>query len=289
LNACIKYDPVNVPQFDKTIDILTIEQLSNLEKHRDAWRRIASLPPSDTFMIIEDDAFVVPECDKHIQELFKMDPTTAYDICVMGLSDANTSYPELTLLDLRGVGTLLPSKDSYLVNHATAKLFLEATETITFMPRIQISYIVHSHPEIKARYPSARMMLEGSKLGLYTSSLHPNNTLIYNQEYMELWEYMSKDVVPVKEIRNIYKKIEHIRNPDIMHLYGVLLYKGKEVDEAVAVMKEAVDEMGKQHGVLTHRSDLLNNYINIHEFVQPELIESSSKPSRYCQLGGRSS
>jgi len=284
LNARIKYDPVGIEQFDKTSNILTIEQLSNIEKHRNAWRRICELPSTDVFMIIEDDAFIVPGCDEHLKTFIKMDHPVLYDFCSMGLSDTSGAGSGATLLNIRDLGTVLPSKDAYLVNRSTARLFLNATETITFTLRIQLSYIIHSHPTIQAVYPSQRMMLEGSKLGFYTSSLHPNNMLIYNQEYMDLWSYMTRDVVPVKEIRDIYKKIEHIRNPDVMHLVGVLLYKGKDVEEAGSVMSEAINEMIKQHGVITHRSDLLNNYINIHEFLQPELTDASSKPSRYSRF-----
>jgi tetratricopeptide (TPR) repeat protein len=281
LNNRIKYDPVGEEEFDKSITMLSIEELSNIEKHREAWRRILKESPEDVFMVIEDDAFVVPMAQQQLMELFKLDQRS-YDFNIMCLSDPSANPDaSMQLLNLRDTGKILPSKDAYMVSHRLCKKLLEETETIKFTMRVQLSYIIQKNPIFQAKYPSKRIMLEGSKLGLYPSSLHPNNMLIYNQEYMELWKYMSMDKFDVGEVRELYKRIAHIQNPDMLHLYGVLLFKGGRVQEAEAALMEAIELMQKQHGMLTYRSDLLNNLINMQEHLQTDLPDIMSKPSKY--------
>jgi hypothetical protein len=283
LNNRIKYEPSGIEIFDKLANILSIEELSNYEKHREAWKRILKEPSSDVFMVIEDDAFIIPDASCSLQQLWSIDHSS-YDMVFTCLSD-NSAKPNdpVKLLNFRDTGSVLPSKDTYLISQSAAASMLAATETISFHMRIQMSFVIHKMPSLKVYYPSKRMMLEGSKLGLYTSSVHPNNTLIYNQEYMQLWKLMQQEHVPIKEVRTIYNSVAHINNPDIQHLYGVLLYKAKQIKEAEEALTLAVEQMQKQHGVLTYRSDLLNNLINMQEFVQWDLEEISKQPSKYAR------
>ena len=98
---------------------------------------------------------------------------------------------------------------------------------------------------------------------------------------MELFQMLQAQDVDVRSIRAIYKRIQHIQSPDIMHLYGVLLFKGKQIKEAHEVLLDALDVAKKQHGVVSFNSDLLNNTINIHEFTQWDLDEITQSPSKY--------
>jgi uncharacterized protein HemY len=118
-------------------------------------------------------------------------------------------------------------------------------------------------------------------LGLFPSSTHANNVLIYNQEFMDLFKFLQTEKPPVREIREIYKKVAHINNPDIMHIYGVLLYKAGELHDAQDALTSAVEHMQKQGGLLTPASELLNNFINIHQHTQWDLPDLIAKPSKY--------
>jgi thioredoxin-like negative regulator of GroEL len=74
-----------------------------------------------------------------------------------------------------------------------------------------------------------------------------------------------------------------MNNPDLMHLYGVLLFKAGAAEEAAEVLEQAVAELEKQGGVVSARSDVLNNAINVQEHLQAnELAAIAKRPSRYA-------
>lgn len=284
LDKRIKYEKTCNDQFDKHINMLTLEELSNYEKQRDVWRRITDLPSSDTFMVIEDDAFILPNTADILKKTLTCD-TSTYDFLTMSLSDNDSSSQDpFHLKEFRSMGVILPAKDAYLVSHRCARVLLAQSDTITFNMRIQMSYILHNNPGLMVKYPNQRSMLEGSKLGLYTSTVHANNILIYNQEFMQLFHFLSQENPPIREIREIYKRVAHVQNPDVMHIYGVLLYKAKELHEAQDILIAAVEQVQKQQGFLSPQSELLNNAINIHEFAQWDLADIIAKPSKYVSL-----
>lgn len=292
LNDRINYDTSGFQEFDKMRAMLNMEQLSNYEKHRAAWKKIRDLSKEskdDIYMVIEDDAFMLPDAKATLQELIQTmvsstQPST-WDLMLLSLSDKSADMNQpISFHNFRETGTILPSKESYFIKPTIANSFLSESETIRFPMRTQMSYIIHKNPLINVVYPNKRLMLDGSKLGLYPSSINPNNMLVYNQEYMELWSYMrlNSEEIPVSTIRATYKKVAHIQNPDIMHLYGVLLFKAGEVIEAQDILTDAIQLLQKQNGLVTNQSDLLNNLINMYEASQTDVTEAMSKPSKYA-------
>jgi hypothetical protein len=281
----INYDSTGDAEFDKMIAPLSVEEISNYEKQREAWKRIGDGAADDLSLVIEDDTFLLPNMEHALKELFAVDHST-YDVLTLAIS-SNDVRPgdKLDIINVRksiNNFKILPSKDAYMISKHAARKLLDQTETIKFHMRHQLSYVFHKDQDIKLVHPSTRIFLEGSKIGIYTSSVHPNNILNYNQEYMELFKLMNTGNLDAQHIRRLYKQIAHLQNPDAMHVYGVLLFQAKEVKEAQDVLLEAIDLMQKQQGVMTFRSDLLNNLINIHEFTQWDLDGIMEKPSKYA-------
>lgn len=293
-SARIKYESVQDAEFDKLSAVLSTEELSNYEKHRDAWRRMLAdkekMKADDLCMVVEDDMFLVPNCEKHFVALCQKlvaggAQADAWDFVTLSLSDLATPESDpVSLLPLAKAGRVLPSKEAYLIHPRICPLMLEQTETIRFSMRIQLSWIIATQARIRAMYPTHRIFLDGSKLGLFPSTLHHNNMLVYNQEYMELFAYMSKDgaEIPIDQVNETWKKIAHIQNPDLMHLVGVLYYKKGMYKESEEMLLNAVTEMKKQGGILNNRSDLLNNLVNMYEKMQTDLPSIMTQPSKYA-------
>lgn len=285
LDKRINYDKTNDEEFDQRIHPLAFEELSNYEKQREAWRRISEFPTesiaTDLYMVIEDDAFILPNTENVIADIIRMLPTTTYDVATLSVSNTSATTGSLGFLDFRKLGKILPSKESYFLSPRAARVLYAQSETIKFPIRTQMSYILWKNPSLEFVYPSMRTMIDGSKIGVTPSTVNGNNVLIYNQEFMELWRFVSIEKPPVREIREIYKKIQHLRNPDILHLYGVLLYRAGDIHEAQDAFVEAVELMKENQGLLTFRSEVLNNAINIHEFAQWDLPAITAKPSKY--------
>ena len=62
LNKLVSYDPINDDDFDKQRYMLSVQLISNIEKHKQAWKLIQNMPSNNLNLIIEDDAILLPEC-----------------------------------------------------------------------------------------------------------------------------------------------------------------------------------------------------------------------------------
>lgn len=290
LQSLVSYDPVGDPDFDNQRQMLSVEVISNIEKHKDAWKRIydnESSHPDDLFMVMEDDAFILPDGLKHFEELIEKALKWSWDILFVGISDPqNKPEDAITALPLfKTVQRILPSKESYFIKQQTAKRMLDMLDKYRYPLRIQMSYILQKNPEIRTVHPNKRILLDGSKIGIFPSSLHPTNILSYNREYMEMIQYLSKSRSDVEKdlpvIRGIYKTVQHLNNPDIMHLYGVLLFKAGKVMDAEEILVDAVQNMHQQQGILNSRSDLMTNLINVYQHMQRDLPQLLASKSTY--------
>jgi hypothetical protein len=109
------------------------------------------------------------------------------------------------------------------------------------------------------------------------------NPLVINREFMELWGMLNKPEVSLVEIRTLYKKIEHLRSPDAMHLYGRLLVERKQYNDADDIFISAVKLMREQNGILGPSSQLLNDAITNYKNLQRDIGDFREKQSKYTE------
>jgi flagellin-specific chaperone FliS len=292
LNKKISYDPVNDEDYDKQRYMLSVPLISNIEKHKEAWKRIAatstsaaaSAPAPDLHLIIEDDALLFPECAVNFDEVLKLDHSK-WDMLNLGLSTNQPTQAHQGLLNQRDLVKILPSKEAYCLKPSTAKVFLEKTDMYKFTMRLQLSYLIKTTPALTVMFPAKRVFIDGSKLGIFPSTLHPTNVLLFNNEYIQMHQYIHKTDEDVKRnfatIDKLYKAISHINSPDIMHLYGFLLKKCGRYNEAEKVLSEGIQEMKKQQGFLNNQSEIATNLIDLYKYMQKDIDDIDIKSAKY--------
>jgi hypothetical protein len=289
LNKKISYDPVNDDDYDKQRYMLSVPLISNFEKHKEAWGRIASAATSsaatDLHLIIEDDALLFPECAMNLHQILQIDHSQ-WDMLNLGLStNQPNSSNHISLLNLRDAIKILPSKEAYCLKPSTAKLFLEKTDMYRFTMRLHISYLIKTNPSLSVVFPSKRIFIDGSKLGIFPSTLHPTNVLIFNNEYIQIHQYIHKSEEEIKRnfssIEKLYNAISHINSPDIMHLYGFILKKIGRLDEAEKVLSEGIQEMKKQQGFLNNQSEIAINLVDLYKNMQKDIDYIDIKIAKY--------
>ena len=290
------YSEVGDPDFDKQREMLCVEHFSNLEKHKEAWKRImaSSLSDNEIHMVLEDDAILIEESIPNLKEIIQAGPALMreWDIVLLGLSDPTTAQNnglEVGPLDPSKM-KILPCKDSYLIRPSAARALLAYFNPMLKLRhglRVQLSYKLFTDPKfLRVGFPNKRLFLDGSKLGVCCSSIHANNILILNKEYMDLFSYLSKHELSaedIERIRAIYKSVEQLYSMDVLHIYGVLMYKAGCLTEAEEAVTKAISEGLRAGGVIHSRCDLLNNAINIYEKIQPDLDGLISLRSKYSQ------
>lgn len=283
----VKLDDVTHPEFSKLVHPLTLNEISNFERHRLAFTTVMDGSPDEYHFVIEDDIHILPFMEKGwiemLEVLSKTEPQT-YPFVLLSLANELQSDAPMKIQSIQSIPqrqVLLPSKEGYFIHPSVAKSLAEYTKIIRMNMRYTLSYLV-VREELSIYYPSKRLCFDGSKLGIFPSTVHPNNILIFNQEYMELLRMLSEEPKDLAKIHRTYKTIERLQSPDAMHLYAVLLYQAKQYDAAEEYFKKAIDTMVQQKGCLNRQSELLHNAIEFFKNMQTGDIEKFSvEPSKY--------
>lgn len=290
LNEKVSYEPVGDELFDSLRQVLSLEMISNIEKHKEAWKRIYEAPsenPKDLFLVMEDDAMMVPDGLQGFHRILTHEKTNTrmWDFLLLGVSDGSFTNTTDIYRNLRDLIKIMPCKESYFVSQQTAKVMLDAWSKYRFPLRVQMSWFMHTNGNLRIMHPRCRCFLDGSKVGTTPSAIHPNNLLVFNREYMDLYTYLKKpnDEIAreLPQILQAYKAIEHLQNPDIIHILGVLLFKAGKLKEAEKTLQQGIEEMKKQQGILNSRSDVLNNMVQLYEHLQEDLTDIFASPSKF--------
>lgn len=296
----IAYDPTGILELDSTIKVVSVEILSNLQKHINTWKMIsetapATAPDKDYYMVLEDDVFILPDSFPAYIEFLKLIKTNSddWDIIMMGIAhNHNTAPLPMSLHDTREQFKLLPSKEAYMITRETAtQMYADFSDTdttkIKFPMRGQLSWYIQTHPDLRVRNPSKQVTLDGSKLGICPTSMHENNILVYNAEYMQMLEYMNKNNDAIKadinNIHTIFQAVKSLGSSDVLHLYGVLLYRAGMFDESYEVMNKALAQLKISEGLLNSRTELVNNFVDMCKSMQKD-TEVPTLPSKYLNV-----
>lgn len=285
-NKKVSYDPINDEEFDKQRYMLSVQIISNIEKHKEVWKRIKDLPNSELHLVLEDDALLFPECIPNLDEFFTVYNNSSWDFVTLGLSiNNNVVNTNDYLINFRSYFKILPSKEAYCIKPKTAELFLEQSEKLKFTLRLHISYLIKTNPDLKVVFPAKRIFIDGSKIGIFPSSIHPTNILIFNNEFIQMHQYLHKSPEEIKKnfnnIQKLYRVVENLHSPDILHLYGILLKKIGKLDEAEEIFSEGIQELKKQQGFLNNQSEIVNNLVDLYKYKQNDIDTIDIKNAKY--------
>lgn len=292
LNAKVKYEKINDPDFDNRMGMLSIEQISNIYKHKEAWTRISQDEDENIIpMVIEDDAFIMGDFMNNIMEFLQslpfvfMSSKRQWDICFLGNTQRMETNQTNRLIysPIREVTKILPSKESYVITPNIIRRLLNSLDTLRYIMRIHLSWFLHTNQDIRSVFPTKPLMLDGSKIGICASTIHPMNPLILNREFMDLWNLQGKADATVSQIQSLYKKIEHLKSPDVLHLYGKLMVEKKLYMDADDAFLEAIKLTRNQNGLLNPGSQLLHDTIANCKYLQRDIQEYKKKPSIYTE------
>jgi len=269
----VDVDPEN-PKLEKT-------HQSNFSKQKQAIQRIVDLEKIHQvgdmhyYMCIEDD------CVANFERFLENISVEKWDILFLCICQPE-EQEEFGYCDTRGVFNVLQSKECYMITCDAAKKLLPALGKMTLSYRQQLSEWIQKNPEIISKYPTKRISVEGSKVGIMPSSVNNNNVLIYNSDYLKLFNMvLGKEPLDIDVATKIYNVSSHLNSPDIIHLYAVILFKIEKLAEAKEYFLEAINQSILKNGKLDKNTELLNNAINICGLYQPDRDLYRKTPSKY--------
>lgn len=268
----VNLNPLEEPayaEFNRLIRPMTLRSVSNCMKHRAALIRIATYAGDsrDLHLILEDD---VCFADTVVQQLKDLVPSMSSvipdaDILFLGFPGVPTdgSSPFVRTTEVYKV---LPGCDSYFITTSAAKRLIEVYMPIKLVNNAHLSYFIETL-KLNSYASVPHVFVEGSKLGTYVSSLNPNNLLIYNPIFRQIFEIVQKetgfDQDDKNKLEKLWSELQFKNHPDFLYLKGLYMLKDKQFPKAREIFERVFQLYQNNKCLLSRESLFLNNYIEL--------------------------
>ena len=263
----IKDEPHTV--FNPLIKNLHVNHLSNSLKHRKAIQFAMESNDDEFNIVLEDDAVFNDNIADALYTALKNIPED-YDVFFLGLPSSKESEGN-KFQQTDELFKVLPACDSYVVSKTAAKKLYEDFAPVKFTHNIHMSYLIaknklHSHLAIP------NIFIDGSKLGLYFSSLEVNNRLIFNQDYIQLAKLVHERTTFTDEqkqhIHKLFTDVKLKTNPEFYYLKALYETKIGNHVFAKAIYDYAFDLYETNGTIMNNQSTFLRDYMRVFKNLQ---------------------
>lgn len=254
---------------------LTHQQISNALNHYSALCKCAQNGQNDVNLIVEDDiCFTDDSIDRLLNNLSVLSSDNelmtflGQPIQASNIIDMDTLSKAKIEKDTHNMQTI-NNCESYVISSKNAKRMMDIFLPVRFETNIHICYIAcKKNYDIYKSYPN--IFVDGSKTGVYHSSISPNNVLIYNNDYKFLYSCL----INKQDINRYTSKIEEIiktnsDNADFLILYSIYLKQiNADKEKIEEFLRKAYDIYVREKVPITNKSNLLHNYIELYKVYQ---------------------
>jgi GR25 family glycosyltransferase involved in LPS biosynthesis len=261
--------------YNQFIKNMHLFQLSNNLKHKKIFESIAEQSSDqDINLVLEDDVVYEERMCMMLEKVIDSLPPD-YDITFMGLPTNKqiTNRNDIIYQNTSEIFRVLPYCDSYIVSKSAAAKLSANYYPIKFTNNIQMSYLMDKL-NLKTVFCVPSIFIDGSKFGMFLSTLTPNNALLFNNDYMQSKQLLeskkktdlSKD--DTEKLDKIFTESQLKNHPDFLYIKAQYLTKQKKYKEAESVYTEALRVYQANSCVLNHESLFLKDYIRLYKELQ---------------------
>lgn len=261
--------------YDGFVKNMHVQQISNALKHKHAIFK-ASRCASDYCLVLEDDVLHGDDIAKRVNDAVVQLSKSEADLLFLGLPsllpiDESKENVLRKTLDFYRV---LPCCDSYLASRATMKKLYDAYGPIRFVTNIQLSAVCEANG-LQMFMTSPNIFLDGSKYGVFLSSVDPNGHLLFNPDHNKLVGLISKGTYTLddrKMIEHILENIKFKNHPDIMHLEAQYLIANKNYSKAETILENVLTIMTQNGCIINTDTAFLRTHMGIYKHLQQDVI-----------------
>ena len=260
-------DGLGLDRLNSFLRPLKMAHVSNAMKHMTALKLISESPASPGYhLVLEDDSIrQIGNNSTMLDALRKF----AGGIMFLGVPPGVGAKDTQLVKD---VYNALPCCDSYLVDRNTAAKILNAFLPIKFPCNINLTYAM-AKSGIDPVICSPSVFVDGSKLGVFLSTIDSNNRLVFNGTFVALSNALSAEALPgEREMTQLFKNAEPKWHPEYMHLRAV--YEHKKGNHAAAKdhFEEALSQNTSLGGIYDNQNELLRNAMRLYRFLQSQQV-----------------
>ena len=267
-------EPENA-EFNRLLAPMTLRSVSNNMKHLAAMRIIQGKSDKELHLILEDDVCfadtVVAQLEEVMRGMAAHIPDA--DLVFVGFPGIPLTLNGIPFVPTTEVYRVLPGCDSYFITPQAAGRLCSNYLPSKFVNNAQLSYMIQLHG-LKAYMSTPHVFIEGSKLGTYVSSLNPNNMLIYNPAYREMFEIVHKerngtfDQDDKNKLDALWAQISFKGHPDFMYLKGLYMLKDKQFAKSKEIFEKVFHIYQDNKCILSRDCLFLSNYIELSKVFQ---------------------
>eukprot|EP00873_Tetraselmis_striata_P027003 jgi/Tetstr1/447267/TSEL_034704.t1 len=256
IRETVVIEKINSQIYDALLRTLGPKHVSNALKHLDALKAVATDTRSGSYpIVLEDDPLTPDTFDADFQTMFDNLPF-GWDMIMLGLPGKTTGFQHL-----HDVYKALPVCNAYMIKQSAASRIANTFLPLRYVTNIHLSYCLDAFG-IKPLLYAPQLLIDGSKYGVYVSTLSPTNDLIFNKEFVlakqQIYEGLHQDAL-------LTIRSSPLRNhPDFMHLQALceLQVHGKEVAENT--FEKALTVFEENNAITNNESKFLSDYIELY-------------------------
>lgn len=232
-------------------------------------QKIAQTQDDEVNIVLEDDVVFNDNIADNLYSVLT-ESRPAFDILFLGLPSAKTEVP-IANQNVKDVFKYLPCCDSYMMPKKTAVALQTVFLPLKFPTNIQLSYLFDSK-DMTALLAVPNVFIDGSKIGLYFSSIEVNNRLIFNQEYVLLAKAIAENENLSDEQCNaidaLFHDVKLKTNPEFYYLKAI--YESKKGNyEFANCIYEYTYNIYKENGTMLNTQSLfLRDYMRNFKHLQ---------------------
>lgn len=269
IQKSIDYSMINdakLKVYNQFLKNIHVNQLSNTLKHVDSLNKIIQKQNDDLHLVIEDDVLFSDNVCEAIDSV--IGDIKDQPIIFLGLP--SNVHPDQPIGIIPSTFPIVPVVDSYIIKYNTAKLLCDNFFPIKFTAVFQLNYLLNKL-DIEVFQTNKNVFVNGSKYGMFVSSLNPNNALIFNKDYVTVLEIINKEQNTLEEdliIRRLAKESPISTSPDFMYLIAKYTIKEKKYKEAEKLLSDSYNLILAKNGIVNHESSILKDFIRIFKHLQ---------------------
>ena len=168
-------------EYNEYITMLNSCQISNYEKHRELYKIIKDKDDEELHLIIEDDMLIsnsyISNIDEMIKDLTIKDNCDLWDILFLSLNTVNNGD---NFINFRTVYNKLITKSCYFVKPKICNKLYEESSTFKLQIKYFISKYIEDNKDLNVYFYNKNTLIEGTKIGIYPSSVNSVNYLYFN-------------------------------------------------------------------------------------------------------------
>ncbi len=260
-------DGSGIDRFNAFIRPFKIGHVTNALKHKCALERIAASFTQNTIhLVIEDDALKQSLDNIALKKAMAAFHKNKAPVMFLGIPPGTSAKNDMQ--PVSDVYNALPCCDSYFIAPMAAKATLEHFRTLKFPTHIQLTYALVK-ANIMPFMSAPAVFVDGSKLGVFISTIDSNNRLVFNGGFVEIAKALQdKDVLPEDKMESLFNKVEPKWHPEFMHLRALYEQKRGNYDTAEHYYTEALNQYMAFGGIIDNQTELLRDFMRLYRHLQ---------------------